>query len=43
MTKIKDNTALVPVVLFIILAAIVTYSIIKGNKKTVIPPISVQV
>ena len=34
---------MIPIVLFIILAGIVTYSIIKGNKKPIIPPISLKV
>jgi hypothetical protein len=42
-TKIRDKTILVPVVLFVILAAIVTYSMIKGNKKVVIPEVAIKV
>jgi hypothetical protein len=34
--KIRDNTALIPLVLFLALAGVVAYSIIKGNKKVVI-------
>jgi hypothetical protein len=34
-TIIPDRTAIVPFVLFGILAAVVTYCIIKGNRKVV--------
>jgi len=33
MANIKDNTAAIPFALFVILAAIVAYSIIKGSPK----------
>lgn len=33
MPTIKDNTALIPFVLFIIFAGIVTYAIVKGSPK----------
>jgi hypothetical protein len=34
MATIKDNTATIPFVLFGILAAVVIYAIIKGQKRT---------
>jgi hypothetical protein len=34
-TTIPDRTAMIPFVLFGILAAVVTYCIIKGNRKVV--------
>jgi hypothetical protein len=37
MGRIKDNTALIPFVLFGILAVIVGYSIYKGTKTTIAP------
>jgi hypothetical protein len=34
--KIRDHSLVIPIVLFVALAAVVTYSIVKGNRKVVL-------
>ncbi len=35
--EVKDRTALIPFVIFVILAGVVTYSIVKGTRKNKVP------